>query len=64
MRERLARMTDLVQENLTHSQERQKRWYDRIARVREFSEAEQVLVLLPTSSNKLLAQWEGPYQIF
>ena len=28
-----------------------------------FQEGEQVLVLLPTSSNKLLAQWQGPYKI-
>jgi len=24
---------------------------------------EEVLVLLPTSSNKLLAQWQGPYRV-
>ena len=30
-------------------------------RERELEPEEEVLVLLPTSSNKLLAQWQGPY---
>ena len=39
----------------------QKAWYDQTAREREKGPGEEVLVLLPTSSNKLLAQWQGPY---
>ena len=31
--------------------------------MREFEKGDFVLVLLPTSSSKLLAQWQGPYQI-
>ncbi len=63
MRERLSRMSELVQENLKKAQRQQKVWYDRNAREREFQGREQVLVLLPTSANKLLAQWQGPYPI-
>ena len=63
MRDRLEEMTDIVQENVANSQAQQKKWYDDKARFREFQVGEQVLVLLPTSSNKLLAQWQGPYQI-
>ena len=44
-------------------QSRQKFWYDKGARSRVFSSGDLVLVLLPTSSNKLLAQWQGPYQV-
>ncbi len=29
----------------------------------EFEVGEQVLVLLPTESKKLFAQWQGPYKI-
>ena len=36
---------------------------DRTARSREFHPGDQVLVLLPTSTNKLLAEWQGPYPI-
>ena len=63
MRERLEEMTDIAQENLTKGQTQQKRRYDEKARLREFEVGDQVLVLLPTASNKLLAQWQGPYGI-
>ena len=56
-------MSELVQENLSKAQSRQKSWYDRNARVREFQPGDPVLVLLPTSTSKLLAQWQGPYQV-
>ena len=62
-REKLLKMSELVQENLSKAQTRQKSWYDKKARVREFQPGHPVLVLLPTSTNKLLAQWQGPYQI-
>ena len=35
MREKLDRMTELVQENLAKAQKEQKRWYNRDARTRE-----------------------------
>ena len=60
MRERLEDMKDLVQENVAARQMKQKRWYDARARMREFQIGDQVLVMLPTSSNKLLAQWCRP----
>ena len=63
MREKLAKMTELVQENLSNAQEIQKRWYDRNAREREFQPDDQVLILLPTTTNKLTAQWQGPYKV-
>ena len=63
MREKLSKMQAIVQDNLKGSQQRQKRWYDKSARHREFQQGDQVLVLLPTSTNKLLAQWQGPYKV-
>ena len=62
-REKLKQMVDCVHENLTKQQDSQKRWYDAKARMREFKPGDLVLVLLPTFTNKLLAQWQGPYQI-
>ena len=59
MREKLAAMTDLVQKNVSQAKHRQKTWYDRHARERELVAGE-VLVLLPTESNKMKAQWQGP----
>ena len=60
MRDQLSRMSDLVQENLKNAQDKQKQWYDCNARERTSKKGNQVLVLLHTSSNRLLAQWNGP----
>ena len=62
-REKLKQMSDIFQENVQKSQDTQKRWYDKNTRFREFRPGDLVLVLLPTASSKLLAQWIGPYQV-
>ena len=61
--DKLSKMAELVQENLSKAQARRKSWYDKNARVREFQPGDPVLVLLPTATSKLLAQWQGPYQV-
>ena len=63
VQEKLAKMTELVKENLARAQVEQKQWYDQNAREREFKDGDQVLVLLPTSTSKLMASWQGPYGI-
>ena len=45
------------------AKERQKEWYDRHARERELKVGVNVLVLLPTSTSKLLAKWQGPHVV-
>ena len=42
---------------------KQKVRYDLTARMRELKPKDQVLALLPTTNNKLLAKWQGPYTI-
>ena len=61
--DKLRKMTELVQKDLTEAQGKQKSWYDKKAQVREFQARDPVLILLPTSTSKLLAQWQGPYQV-
>ena len=56
-------MTELVAEHMREAQEKQKVWYDQNARMRELKPNDQVLILLPTSHNKLLAKWQGPYKV-
>ena len=63
IREKMEKMTGIVRDNLEKAQEQQKKWYDANARHRQFAVGDLVLVLLPTSNNKLLAKWQGPYQI-
>ena len=59
IRERMEEMTEIVSANLKEAQQRQKTWYDQTARERELEPGEEMLVLLPTSSNKLLAHWDS-----
>ena len=63
MREKLASMTELMQQNVGNAARKQKAWYDQHARKREFQVGELVLVLLPTATSKMLAQWHGPYPV-
>ncbi len=63
MRERLEKMTALAQSNLVEAQTRQKTWYDQSARERQFEPCQKVLVMLPSHESKLLAKWQGPYEV-
>ena len=56
---------DIMRENLEKAQRKQKAWYDKWAREIQLEEGEQlqVLVLLPTRNEKLLAKWKGPYRV-
>ena len=53
----------VVEDNMHQAQQTQTRWYDQSARQRSFKPGQQVLLLLPTTENKLLAHWQGPYRI-
>lgn len=63
MRDRLEAMAVQVQESLEVAQQKQKTWYDRNARERSFQPGDMVLILLPTTTSKLTAQWQGPYEV-
>ena len=63
MREKMEEMTEFVRSNLEQVQHRQKVWYDKKARQRSLQTGQKVLLLLPTSENKLLAQWQGRFAV-
>ena len=63
LREKLEKMSQLARSNLQTAQSTQKEWYDRTVRERSFQLGDQVLILLPTTANKLAAEWQGPYRI-
>ncbi|KAG1928644.1 interferon-induced very large GTPase 1-like [Pimephales promelas] len=63
LRTKLHTLGRLSLENLLQAQNRQKQQYNRGARLRQFSPGYKVLVLLPTSSSKLLAKWQGPFEV-
>ena len=63
VRDNLEKMREITDVNLKNAQTQQKRWYDRNARQRSFETNDMVLLLLPTSTSKLMAQWRGPYRV-
>ena len=60
LRELLEDTLKLAQQQLKLSQAKQKCYYDKRTTVRRFQPGDEVLVLLPTDTNKLLLQWKGP----
>ena len=63
MRDRLDQMGTTASTAEETAKIKTKVWYDRDARSRSFAEGDQVLVLLPVGSDKLSAQWQGPYNV-
>ena len=63
LRAKLHTLGQLSRENLLEAQERQQRLYNRGTKLHQFSLGDKVLVLLPTSSTKLLAKWQGPFVV-
>ncbi|XP_069938506.1 uncharacterized protein [Cherax quadricarinatus] len=63
LRERLEETADLVSKNLEMSMETYKTYFDHKSSKRTFNVGDEVLVLLPDKSNKLLITWRGPYKV-
>ncbi|XP_057183752.1 uncharacterized protein LOC130550329 [Triplophysa rosa] len=63
LRAKLHTLGRLSMENLLQAQDKQSRLYNRGTNLRKFTPGEKVLVLLPTSSSKLLAKWQGPFEV-
>ncbi|XP_073803353.1 uncharacterized protein isoform X2 [Danio rerio] len=63
MRERFEKMASLAQTNLTKAKEQQRLWYDPAARERNLQVGQKVLVMLPNEESKLLAKWQGPFDV-
>jgi len=51
---------DLAENNAQKAQRAYTEQYNQISREKDFEAGDLVLVLLPDSTNKLLAQWQGP----
>ena len=59
----LAESCELAMQNSSAAAQRNKKYYDKKTQDRKFSVGEEVLVLLPSASNKLLSSWLGPFPI-
>ena len=63
LRERLEKTCKLAQDNVRKLDIKQNAYYDKRARSRKFDVGDKVLLLLPSESNKVLLQWNGPYEV-
>ena len=63
MRERLADTLSMAKDELQKSGEKSASYFKQHAKLRVLQAKDECLLLLPTSHNKLLAQWQGPYVV-
>ena len=63
LRDKLEETCRLAHSNLSKVQKRYKYYFDRKTKDRKFKAGDKVLLLLPTSHNKLLLQWKGPFEV-
>ena len=63
VRNRLEDTLQMAKDKLGSKSQSYKHYYDKRARDRKFFVGDKVLLLLPTSENKLLMQWKGPFEV-
>ena len=60
---KLKETCQLVRQTLLRNQNRYKPCFDRRTQIRDLKVGDKVLVLLPSNANKLLMQWQGPFEV-
>ena len=63
MRRCLEEMSELVKENATKAQKKQKNYYDKKSRPQNLKVGDEVLILEPARRSKLQLEWNGPYKV-
>ena len=63
LRGRLEKLCKFAQDNVRRMDIKQNAFYDKLARSHKFNVGDKVLSLLPSESNKVLLQWNGPYDV-
>lgn len=53
----------MVEENVKEAAKTNKKYKDRHTKPRQFSQGDEVLLLLPDDSHKLLMGWKGPFKV-
>ena len=59
----ISEMAKTAKQSVEKARETQKFYHDKKSRERKFKVNDEVLILLPTTSNKLLMTWRGPYKV-
>ena len=63
LKNRIRDTCEQAMETSAKQSKKNKKLFDRRSRARSFKKGEEVLILLPSSSNKLLSEWQGPFQV-
>ena len=63
LRNRLEETSRMAAENADISSKKYKEYYDMKTKDRKFKVGEEVLLMLPTSGNKFIMEWRGPYKV-
>lgn len=63
LQERLAESAKIAAQNADISASRYKSYFDVKSQDRQFQPGDEVLVLLPSDTSKLLIAWKGPYKV-
>ncbi|KAJ1083180.1 hypothetical protein NDU88_003340 [Pleurodeles waltl] len=63
LRDNLHTVWEEAHSTLRESQNKQKQWYDAKSVFRSLKIGDKALILLPSCENKLLARWQGPYEV-
>ena len=63
LQNRIKHTCEIAAQNSQAQSARNKLAFDKRARQRTFKQGDEVLLLLPSSANKLLSQWKGPYTV-
>ena len=65
VRNQMETAKEIVEDNAKATQAKQKAYYDQKAREMNLRPGDKVLLLLhvPSSTKKFVAQWQGPYQV-
>ncbi|KAK3887597.1 hypothetical protein Pcinc_008301 [Petrolisthes cinctipes] len=63
LRDKLSECAKIAAQNAEVSTARYKSYFDVRSQDRQFKPGEEVLVLLPSDSSKLLVSWNGPYKV-
>ena len=62
VRNRMETAREIMLENAKEAQAKQKAYYDQKTKEMNLQPGDKVLLLLPSSTKKFIAQWQGPYQ--
>ena len=63
MREKISEYLSLANNNERVAKIKEKVYYDKTTKKRQLSVGNKVLLLLPTSHSKLMAEWKGPFEV-